>query len=173
LSVEDELKQLARSREEIFERDLAQMDLESPDLLMRKLRHYLAIQVDRRRLKSSNDHMVRLETVAGGDKELVCPGVKFLSDAQLNFKVHLQPRQPSYVVRQFQFHLRLSGGRNINMVRIHLNDGAAHEPERVPRCHLHIGDSRAHVPFPIMNPLLTLYLICEHIEPDFGLDAEG
>jgi hypothetical protein len=29
---------------------------------------------------------------------------------------------------------------------------------------MHIGDSRAHVPFPIIHPRLILYLICERIE---------
>jgi hypothetical protein len=57
------------------------------------------------------------------------------------------------------------------MVRIHLNPATLHDPLRVPRCHLHVGDSQAHIPFPIMNPRLILSLICEHIEPDFGVVA--
>jgi hypothetical protein len=31
-----------------------------------------------------------------------------------------------------------------------------------------IGDSQAHVLFPIMSPRLIVHLICEHIEPDLG-----
>jgi hypothetical protein len=54
------------------------------------------------------------------------------------------------------------------MVRSHLNEISSHDPLAIPRCHMHIADSEAHVPFPVMNPRLILYLICEHIEPDFG-----
>jgi hypothetical protein len=55
------------------------------------------------------------------------------------------------------------------MIRIHLNREGGHDPLNVPQCHFHIGDSKAHVPFPIMSPRLMVHLICEHIEPDLGL----
>ena len=49
-----------------------------------------------------------------------------------------------------------------------LNAHSWHDPFARPRCHMHIGNSQAHVPFPAMDPRLILYLICEHIEPDVG-----
>src|SRR5207248_9864326 len=32
------------------------------------------------------------------------------------------------------------------------------DPLAVPRCHMHIGDSKAPVPFPLMDPRLILHL---------------
>jgi len=58
--------------------------------------------------------------------------------------------------------------RQVKMLRIHLNGEPWYDPLTVPRCHLHIGDSRAHIPFPVTNPRLILHLLCEHIEPDLG-----
>jgi hypothetical protein len=55
------------------------------------------------------------------------------------------------------------------MVRIHLNPQSVRDPLRVPRCHLHIGASHAHVPFPIMPPLLMLDFICTDLEADVGI----
>ncbi|MEX2299623.1 MAG: hypothetical protein WD733_01730 [Bryobacterales bacterium] len=55
------------------------------------------------------------------------------------------------------------------MIRVHLNTGASYDPLMVPRCHLHVDNSEAHVPFPIMSPSLILYVLCEHVEADFGI----
>lgn len=58
------------------------------------------------------------------------------------------------------------------MLRIHLNAQQWHDSLRVPRCHFHVARGRepgkARIPFPVMNPLLVLHLICEVIEPDFA-----
>ncbi|MEK7753768.1 MAG: hypothetical protein AAB654_17735 [Acidobacteriota bacterium] len=69
-------------------------------------------------------------------------------------------------LKQFQFRVFLPGACSVRKLRIHLNPGDSHRPLTVPRCHMHIGDSRAHVPFPIIHPRLILYLICEHVEKD-------
>jgi hypothetical protein len=82
----------------------------------------------------------------------------------------LDREQRGWRVMLFEFHLRLPSERNINMVRIELNSQASYDP-LIPRCHLHVGGSQAHIPFPIMNPRLILSLVCEHIEPDFGISA--
>ncbi|MCX6636962.1 MAG: hypothetical protein NT090_18050 [Acidobacteria bacterium] len=82
--------------------------------------------------------------------------------------MRLDEDQRGWLLKQFQFHVFLPGARSVQMVRIHLNSEAWHDPLAVPHCHLHIGGSHAHVPFPIIHPQLILYLICEHIDPDFG-----
>jgi len=168
LSLDDELLFLAREREGVSEANLANMWLDHPSKLRLQLRSDLARQVDLGRLKHSDDRVVNLNSLANGCQELVCPAIEFQSDSMLNFKIELEVLQKGWLVRRFQFHLQLSG-RSIQMVRIHLNHKIGHDPLRIPRCHFHIGDSKAHIPFPIMSPRLMVNLICEHIEPDLGM----
>jgi hypothetical protein len=168
VSVEDELLQLARDREAETQVALGGMFLEPPDHLRRSLRDYLSRQVDYARMKRTDDRVPQLATVQGGLVELACLGAKFSDDGRLEFNIQLEQEQQGWLVKRFRFHLRLPSSRNIRMVRIHLNPETWHDPLTVPRCHLHIDDSQAHVPFPIMNPRLVLHLICEHIAPDFG-----
>jgi hypothetical protein len=143
-----------------------------PDHLRRQLRDYLVSQADDYdRMRHPDDRVPHLTTVQGGLNELTCPGAEFADGGRLLFDIQLEESQRGWVVEQFKFELHLPSSRNINMVRIELNSQASHDPLRVPRCHLHVGDSGAHIPFPIMNPRLILSLICEHIEPDFGVVA--
>lgn len=168
MSLEEELLSLARERESASEANLAKMWLDHPSKLRLQLRSDLAGQVDLGRLKRSDDRVVKLNPPAKGLQELVCPAVEFRSDSKLDFKIQLEKQQQGWLIRRFWFHLHLSG-RKIQMVRIHLNDKVGYDPLRIPRCHFHIGDSKAHIPFPIMSPRLMVHLICEHIEPDLGL----
>ena len=167
MSWEDDLLSMARERENASEAAIATTLLEHPGTLRRELRHDLARQADFGRLKQS-DNVINLGPPTYGGQELVCPAVEFKSDSKLDVKLDLEERQQGWLVRRFQFHLHLSG-RRIPMLRIHLNEQVGHDPVRVPRCHFHIGDSQAHIPFPIMSPRLMVNLICEHIEPDLGL----
>ncbi len=168
MSLEDELLAMARERESASETSLASMFLEHPSKLRLQLRSDLARQVDLNRLKHSDDQVVKLNSPTSGLQELVCPKVEFRSDSRLNFKIELERLQQGWLVKRFQFHLHLTG-RSIQMVRIHLNHKVGHDPVRIPRCHFHIGDSKAHIPFPIMSPRLMVHIVCEHIEPDLGL----
>jgi hypothetical protein len=168
LSLEDEMLSMARQRESASEANVANMWLEHPSRLRIQLRSDLARQSDLRRLKRSDDRVVNLNPPANSLQQLVCPGVEFLSDSRLNFKIEMEELQQGWILKRFQFHLHLLG-RSIRMVRIHLNQQAGYDPLMIPRCHLHIGDSKAHIPFPIMSPRLMVHLICEHIEPDLGL----
>jgi hypothetical protein len=161
VSIEDELLRLAREREAKTERALAEMLLEPPDLLRRQLRDYLFRQVDRQRMERANEKIPQLAVVEGGLNELACPEAEFSSGARLEFKIQLEEKQRGWLVKRFRFHVHLPRARSINMVLIHLNAEAWHDPLVVPRCHLHIGDSQAHVPFPIMDPRLILHFICE------------
>jgi hypothetical protein len=140
------------------------MPLDPPHILGRQLRDYLSRQVDRGRIRHANEKIPQLNRLPESLSELACPGLEFLSGARLEFKIRLERDQRGWLVTQFQFHVRLPQPCAFGMLRIHLNPGASHDPLTVPRCHMHIGDSRAHVPFPIMHPRLILYLICEHIE---------
>jgi len=167
LSWEDELRVLAREREEAYQSSLSLMMVDHPGTLRRQLRHYLAEQANHGRLKQTYD-VPRLDTRVGGLQELVCEEVEFRSDSRLSFNVLMEPKQTGWFVKRFEFDLHLAG-RSINMIRIHLNQEAGHDPLTVPRCHFHICNSKAHIPFPIMNPRLMLHLICEHIEVDVGL----
>jgi hypothetical protein len=144
------------------------MWFDHPGTLRRQLRSDLARQADMNRLKHSDERVVHLNSVDKTVQELVCPGVAFSSDSSLNFKLELEAEQRGWLIKRFKFSLHLVG-RNIKMVRIHLNDRIGHDPVRIPRCHLHIDDSVAHIPFPIMNPRLMVHVICEHLEPDLGL----
>jgi hypothetical protein len=167
LSWEDELIALAHDRENASEAILAQMMVDHPATLLRQLRHYLAEQANCGKLNQTYD-APRLESHEGGLQELVCEDVEFRSDSSLNFNVLLEREQAGWLVKRFEFHLHFAR-RSINMVRIHLNQDRGRDPLTVPRCHFHIGDSNAHIPFPIMSPRLMLHLICEHIEADVGL----
>lgn len=170
MSVEDELQRLALEREDAFEAALDALDLDPPDRLLRQLRAYLAVQEDRRRIKHFAERSVRLSQQTGGIQELECHTVQFASGSRLDFNVRMQKEQTGWRITQFRFHLHLPTERNVAMVRIHLNVGRMRDPLVVPRCHLHVGGGeRAHVPFPIMNPCLTLQLVCDVIEPDLGI----
>jgi len=168
LSWEDELKVLARDRENAHHQlSLSQMIVDQPGTLRRQLRHYLAEQANRARLKQTYD-VPRLSTLEGGLQELVCEEIQFRSDSRLSFNIQIEQVQGGWLVTRFKFHLHLAN-RRINMLRVHLNQESGYDPLNVPRCHFHIGDSKAHIPFPLMSPRLTLYLLCEHVEPDVGL----
>jgi hypothetical protein len=172
LSADDELLQLALDRDSQMEGVLGAMLIESPGLLVRQLRYDLSRQTERKRMKRADEKIPQLETLQDGITKLVCEEAVFFSGARLSFELQLDREQRGCRVLSFEFHLRLPTERNINMVRIELNSEASRDPLRVPRCHLHVGDSAAHIPFPVMNPRLILSLICEHIEPDFGVVAE-
>jgi hypothetical protein len=165
LSWEDELQSLARDREDEYQSSISQMVLEHPGTLRKQLRHYLAEQANRGTLKKTYDNVPRLVTIDERLQELVCEDVEFQSDSRLSFKIKLEFDQRGWLVRQFKFDLLLAG-RSINRVSIHLNPVAGYDPLKVPRCHFHIGNGEAHIPFPIMSPRLMLHLLCEHIESD-------
>jgi hypothetical protein len=167
LSWEDELQALARDRESAYQSSLSLMMVDHRGMLRRQLRYYLLEQTIHGRLKKTCD-VPRLDTHMGGLQELVCEEVEFRSDSRLSFIVEMEQEQTGWLVKRFKFHLHLAR-RSINMIRIHLNQEVGHDPLTVPRCHFHIGDSKAHIPFPIMSPRLMLHLICEHIEVDLGL----
>lgn len=167
MSWEDELEALAYDRENACQSRLSKMMVDHPGTLRRQLRHYLAEQANRGRLTQTYD-VPRLDTLEGGLQELSCEEVEFRSDSRLNFNIQMEQEQGGWLVKRFRFHLHLPR-RSINKVLIHLNQEGGHDPLNVPRCHFHIGDSKAHIPFPIMSPRLMLHLLCEHIEPDVGL----
>lgn len=143
--------------------------MEPPNLLGRQLRTYLSRQVDHGRMKRTDERIPRLEALEEGVNELACPKAEFSSDARLEFRIQFEATQRGWLMRRFQFHLHLEPGRRINMVRIHLNADASHDPLVVPRCHMHVGNGEPHIPFPIMDPRLILCFICEHLEPDLGV----
>ena len=167
MSIESELLQLAREREAKSEGALAEMLVESPDLLRRQLRDYLFRQVDSGRMKRPDEKILRLNSVQEGFRDLACPKAEFSSGTHLQFNIRFEDTQGGCLVKRFQF-IYLSPARRIKVVRIELNAEPSRDPLSVPRCHLHIGNSEAHIPFPIMDPRLILYLFCEHLERDFG-----
>lgn len=172
MSAEEDLLHLARDRDSQMEAALGAMLIESPALLGRQLRQDLSRQIDSGRIKRTEDRVPQLATLEGGLNELKCPGADFVDGGRLLFDIQLERSQRGWLVKRFRFHLHLPPSRTIGMVRIHLNPGPLHDPIRIPRCHLHVGDSQAHIPFPIMHPRLVLSLICEHIEPDLGVPED-
>lgn len=166
--VESELLELARQRESAVESALAGMLLDPPHFLRREYRAYLARLLDRNRIMGPVEAIPQLNRVQGGFEELVCPELSFSSGARLEFNVRLEQEQGGWLVRRFHFCLDLPQQRRINRVRIELNPEGSHNPLEVPRCHMHIDNSQAHIPFPVMNPRLILHVICDQIEPDVG-----
>jgi len=171
VSLDDELVELARLNDSTTQASLDNLPLD-PAHLLRNLRYYLSRQSDYRHIKRLREKAVELTTVESGAQEMECSAVEFTSGSTLTFKIRLEQDRIGWVVKQFQFHVKLAQPRRVKMVRIHLNPVAARDPLVVPRCHLHIDNSRPHVPFPILNPRLILHLVCEHIEPDIGQDTE-
>lgn len=147
---------------------LADVLLEPPDLVRRQIRTYLSRQVDLRRMKRPDEKIPQLTTVQAGLNELKCPAAEFLSGARLEFDIQLEEQQGNWRVKRFRFHLFLPQKRKVDMVRVHLNADEWHAPLVVPRCHMHVGSSNAHIPFPVMDPRLIVHLFCEQVEPDFG-----
>ena len=135
---------------------------------MRQFRYYLSRQVDRRRLNNFKEKQVSLTQVAGGFQELTCHPIKFCSNSELQFKIQMENTHIGCIVRQFNFSLKLGEAGSVKMVRIHLNSTVARDPAMVPRCHIHIDGSHPHLPFPALNPLLTLQILCEYVEPAIG-----
>src|ERR1041385_2440777 len=165
LSIDDDLQRLALAREIAFEAALAELDLDPPDFLLRQMRAYLADQEDHARIKHFSEKSVQLRQQASDIQELECLKVQFASGSSLDFKIRMKKEQTGWRMTQFKFHLHLPPVRNVRMVRVHLNVNRARDVLIVPRCHLHIGGGkRAHVPFPIMSPRLTLQALCEVIE---------
>jgi hypothetical protein len=169
MSIEGDLLRLARDRDAATEAAVNGMLLETPDSVRRQLRAYLSRQVDCGRIKRTNEKIPQLMTLEEGINQLACPGVQFSSGARLTFDIQLEKRQAGWFVRQFRFNVSLPRPRSIRMVRIHLKPETWYDPLAVPRCHLHVDNSQAHVPFPVMDPRLMLHVICEHVEPHLGI----
>jgi hypothetical protein len=171
LNIEAELDRLAHERDDAYGVALAAMDLDAASQL-RQLRAYLARQQDHRRIKGTMDKIIQLRQLPDGLNELDCARAEFVSESRLEFTIRMEQRQPGWRISQFRFHLHLPSPREVTMVRIHLNAQQGRDCLGVPRCHMHIGRGRkhgkAHIPFPVLSPLLVLHLICEVIEPDFG-----
>lgn len=168
MSIEDNLLSLGREHDNRIQDALSGMLLEPPAQLGRELRSYLASQVDHGKMKQTDEKVVQLSKAPNHLEELVCSKAEFSSGAWLEFNIQFEWKQQGWVVRSFEYHLYLPSDRKIRMLRLHLNSKTHHDPHVVPRCHLHIDDSQAHVPFTPMDPRLILFLICESVEPDFG-----
>jgi hypothetical protein len=170
VSIEEELQRLALDRERALESALDELNLDPPNFLLRQMRAYLADQEDHGRIKHFAEKSVQLRQQTDGIQELECYAVQFVSGSSLDFNIRMQKQQTGWRILQFKFHLHLRTARKVSMVRVHLNVKQARDALVVPRCHLHIGGGkRAHVPFPIMSPRLTLQLVCDVLEPDVGL----
>ena len=170
MSLEDELKELAWHREGQYQAALDSAIQEHPSNLLRQLRAYLAELADHGKLKKTYEGP-RSFAKENDVVELICEGVEFSSDSVLDFNLHLSPSQMGWRLRDFDFHLAIAKRRGQH-VRIHLTAKGAYDPLRVPRCHIHVDNSEPHIPFPIINPRLTLHLVCEHIEPALGREPE-
>ncbi|MDR3718858.1 MAG: hypothetical protein P4K98_08650 [Bryobacteraceae bacterium] len=168
MSIDGDLLRLARERDTAATIAVEAMLLERPDIVRKRLRDYIFRQVDQRRIKRVNESIPELLTLEGGINQLTCPAVEFSSGAQLRFDIQLESGQGGWHVLRFRFQVRLQSRRSTRMVQIHLNPQSSHDPLTIPRCHLHIDQGQAHVPFPVMDPRLMLHVICEHIAPDLG-----
>jgi hypothetical protein len=162
---------LAREREDAYENALATMDVNGSSQL-RDLRAYLGRLFDRKCIKEPVEKAVQLQQEKDGVNKLTCSSVKFVSESRLEFTIWMEPQPPGWRISEFEFNLILPRQRDITAVLVHLNAERGRDCLKVPRCHLQIGRAgkhgKAHIPFPVMSPLLMLHLICEVIEPDFA-----
>ena len=172
MSVENELLELARKRDAATQFTLDELSMDPPHLLLRQLRYYLGRQVDHDRFRDLEEKPIQLVTIRDDLQELASKTLGFTSGSELEFKIRLHHKQGGRFVKQFQFHVDLIQPRSVRMVRIHLDPTDRYDPLSVPRCHLHVDNSRPHLPFPVINPRLILYCVCEHIEPDIGIEAD-
>jgi hypothetical protein len=169
LSIEDELLELARARDAGMEVALSEMDPGAPNILRSQLRAYLSRQADHGRIKHAASSIPEMTTLEGGVIRLSCHDLVFVSGSTLTFEITLDKNQAGWIIKEFQFHVRLRPKRKVSMVRIHLNETSSwHDALRIPRCHFHVDESEPHLAFPILNPRLLLHVMCEQIEPDFG-----
>jgi hypothetical protein len=74
------------------------MTIDHPGRLRRQLRHYLAEQANRGRLKRTYDGPW-LSTLEGGLQELVCEEVEFRSDAKLSFNIQMEHEQGGWLAK--------------------------------------------------------------------------
>lgn len=170
MSIEEDLRRLARERAEAYEAAVASLDLDHPAMVFRQMRAYLFELENRRRIKRFEAGKLHLRLTGDGIQELRCDPMELTSGSRFEFTVKMRQQQGICRLLEFEFHLDLPAARSVGMVRIHLNPERPRDPLQVPQCHLHIGcGERAHVPFPIMSPRLTLHLVCEVIEPDIGV----
>ena len=96
---EDELERLAREREQAYQLSLSEMILDNPGALRRQLRHYLAEQTNRRKLKRTYE-CPRLDIHPEGVNELVCENVEFHSESRLNFNIRMVHERVGWLVKQ-------------------------------------------------------------------------
>jgi hypothetical protein len=170
LNIDEELMELARERDKEIQSALTAMKLDEPDVLRRQLRAYLRRQVDRGRLKRADSSVPEIDALGQDSVRLSCHDLAFTSGSRLTFEITLNKRQAGWVIQKFEFHVRLAPKRKVKMVRIDLNASDLwHDALRIPRCHFHIDESEPHLAFPVLNPRLLLYTMCEQIEPAFGL----
>lgn len=171
MTLETELLALARQRDGITQTALEELIVSGPDHLLRQIRYYMSRQADHGRFRNLREKAIQLTLLDQISQEL-STNLEFSSGSKLTFKIRLNKNQRGWVVTQFQFHVKLMQPRRVGMVRIHLNAAEWHDPLSIPRCHLHVDSSRPHIPFPVCDPRLILHLVCEHIEPDIGLNEE-
>jgi hypothetical protein len=171
LSLERELLELARQRDRATRAALDELIVRGPDYLLRQIRHYMSRQADHGKFRNLRERAIELTQIDEISQEL-STNLDFSSGSKLTFKIRLTRNQRGWTVAQFQFHVKLTQPRRVGMVRIHLNATDGYDPLAIPRCHIHVDSSRPHVPFPVSDPRLILHLVCEHIEPDIGLDEE-
>lgn len=169
MSVENLLTKSADDHEEKIGTGYSAPLDDPPQVLKKYIRNYFGRLVDYRKLSIIDEKLPHLNSLNDGLNELMCPELAFLSGARLEFSIRFRQQQTGWLVTQFMFHLTLPSDRGVGMVRIHLNEGRSRDPIAVPRCHFHLGNSEAHIPFPAMHPVLILDLLCQRIEPDLGV----
>jgi hypothetical protein len=169
LSIDDELLDLARQRDQDVQTAISAMKLDEPHVLRSQLRAYLQRQVDRGHVRRAGGNVPEINTLGPDAVCLNCEELAFTSGSRLKFEIKLNRLQTGWVIRQFEFHVRLPSKRKVKMVRIDLNEADNwHDALRIPRCHLHVDDSEPHISFPVLDPRLLLHTMCERIEPYFG-----
>lgn len=171
MTTEEQLTPLARRRDDAVT-SAAERGVSDPGNLYRQLRHYLQSLVDRKRMSTRVVDALRLTTQKSAINDLRSAVVEFASGSKLEFNIQVEKSQDGWMIVSYEFHLSLPQSRAVKMVRLHLNRAASHRPLHIPRCHMHVGDSEAHVPIPAMTPLMLLHLICEILEPDISLASE-
>lgn len=101
MSIENDLLQLARRREDQTDAALLANLVDRPDSLLRQIRAYLARQADRGRMKRTNEKIVQLDTVEGGLNHVACPEMRLSSGTRVHFDIELEPSQTACLTAHY------------------------------------------------------------------------
>jgi hypothetical protein len=174
----------ARELDDHTSEKLQELRLPAPSLFLKELRAYLQALTDSRELRKGGVNLPRLnpspvdfpgcQQIDAGPRLFKSaspePAIELSSGAKVSLGVTLRPMDTrgSQLVA-YRFHLELPHPGIIQYLGIDLNaPKGTYDPLHQPRSHMHPGDHRVHVPYPVMHPLAILDRLIHVVAPSFS-----